>query len=187
MEFSRQEYWSALPLPTSGDLPDSGLEPMSLVSPTWEANSLPLAPHGKPTTYMYKRVYICKYTHIYMYIRRRQRQPTPALLPGKSHGWRSLVGCSPWGRSESDTTERLYFPFSLSCIGQGNGNTPQYSCLENPRDGGAWWAAVYGVAQSRTRLKWLSSIHVYTEWRYITVFLLRKLRLYFFNVLHIRQ
>ena len=132
-------------------------------------------------------VYICKYTHIYMYIRRRQRQPTPALLPGKSHGWRSLVGCSPWGCSESDTTERLYFHFSLSCIGQGNGNTLQYSCLKNPRDGGAWWAAVYGVAQSRTRLKWLSSIHVYTEWRYITVFLLRKLRLYFFNVLHIRQ
>ena len=46
---------------------------------------------------------------------------------------------------------------SLSCIGEGNGNPLQCSCLENPRDGGAWWAAVYGVAQSRTRLKWLSS------------------------------
>ena len=79
------------------------------------------------------------------------------LLPGKSHGWRSLVGCSPWGRKELDTTERL-FHFSLSCIGEGNGNPLQCSCLENPRDGGAWWAAVYGVAQSRTRLKWLSSI-----------------------------
>ena len=54
-------------------------------------------------------------------------------------------------------TERLYFDFSLSCIGEGNGNPLQYSCLENPRDGGAWWAAVYGVAQSRTRLKRLSS------------------------------
>ena len=54
-------------------------------------------------------------------------------------------------------TERLHFPFSLSCIGEGNGNPLQSSCLENPRDGGAWWAAVYGVAQSRTRLKWLSS------------------------------
>ena len=79
--------------------------------------------------------------------------PTPVLLPGKSHGWRSLVGCSPWGHTESDTTERLHFHFSLSCIGEGNGNPLQCSCLENPRDGGAWWAAVYGVARSRTRLK----------------------------------
>ena len=67
------------------------------------------------------------------------------------------MGCSPWGRKESDTTERLHFQFSLSCIGEGNGNPLQCSCLENPRDGGAWWAAVYGVAQSRTRLKRLSS------------------------------
>ena len=89
--------------------------------------------------------------------RRRQWQPTPVLLPGKSHGWRSLVGCSPWGREESDTTEQLHFHFSLSCIGEGNGKPLQCSCLENPRDGGAWWAAVYGVAQSRTRLKRLSS------------------------------
>ena len=137
--------------------------------------------------------------------RRRQWQPTPVLLPGKSHGWRSLVGSSLWGRKESDTTERLPFLFSLSCIGEGHGNpTPaflpgesqgrgslvgsslwgreeldtterlpfhfslsciaegngnplQCSCLENPRDGGAWWAAVCGVAQSRTRLKQLSS------------------------------
>ena len=76
---------------------------------------------------------------------RRQWHPTPVLLPGKSHGWRSLVGCSPWGHEESDTTERLHFHFSLSRIGEGNGNLLQYSCLENPRDGGAWWAAVYGV------------------------------------------
>ena len=74
-------------------------------------------------------------------------------LPGKSHGWRSLVGCGPWCREESDMTERLHFRFSLSCTGEGNGNPLQCSCLENPRDGGAWWAAVYGVAQSRTRLK----------------------------------
>ena len=80
--------------------------------------------------------------------RRRQWHPTPVLLPGKSHGWRSLVGCSPWGREESDMTERLHFHFSLSRIGEGNGNPLQCSCLENPRD---------GVAQSRTRLKWLSS------------------------------
>ena len=89
--------------------------------------------------------------------RRRQWHPTPVLLPGKSHGQRSLVGCSPWGRWESDTTERLHFHFSLSCIGEGNGNPLQCSCLENSRDGEAWWAAVYGVAQSRTRLKRLSS------------------------------
>ena len=89
--------------------------------------------------------------------RRRQWQPTPVFLPRKSHGRRSLVGCSPWGREESDTTERLPFHFSLSRIGEGNGNPLQYSCLENPRDGGAQGAAIYGVAQSRTRLKRLSS------------------------------
>ena len=66
-------------------------------------------------------------------------------------------GRSPWGREESDTTERLHFHFSLSCIGEGNGNPLQCSCLENPRDGGAWWAAIYGVTQNRTRLKRLSS------------------------------
>ena len=90
------------------------------------------------------------------FFRRRQWNPTPVLLPGKSHGRRSLVGCSPWGH-ESDMTERLHFHFSLSCIGEGNGNPLQCSCLENPRVGGAWWAAVYGVAQSQTRLKRLSS------------------------------
>ena len=83
--------------------------------------------------------------------RRRQWQPTPVLLPGKSHGRRSLVGCSPWGHEESDTTERLHFHSSLSCIGEGNGNPLQCSCLENPRGGGAWWAAVYGV---RVRHNW---------------------------------
>ena len=66
---------------------------------------------------------------------RKQWQPTPVLLPGKSYGWSSLIGYSPWGQEESDTTERLHFHFSLSCIGEGNGNPLQYSCLENPRDG----------------------------------------------------
>ena len=88
---------------------------------------------------------------------RRQWHPTPVLLPGKSHGWRSMVGCSLWGRKESDTTERLHFHFSLSCTGKGNGNPLQCSCLENPRDGEVSWAAVSEVAQSRTRLKRLSS------------------------------
>ena len=93
-------------------------------------------------------------------------------MPGKSHGRRSLVGFSPWGREELDTTERLHFPFSLSCIGEGHGartilwkmsgaqvhngegnGTPlQYSCLENPMDGGAWWSAGHGVARNWTRL-----------------------------------
>ena len=68
-------------------------------------------------------------------LRRRQWHPTPVLLPGKSHGWRSLVGCSPWGRSELDMSEQLHFHFSFSCIGEGNGNPLQCSCLENPRDG----------------------------------------------------
>ena len=78
-------------------------------------------------------------------------------MPGKSCGRRSLVGCSPWGREELDMTERLPFHFSLSCIGEGNDNPLQCSCLENPRDGEIWWASIYGVAQSRTRLKQLSS------------------------------
>ena len=81
-------------------------------------------------------------------LQRRQWHPTPVILPGKSHWWRSLVGCSPWGLEEWDTTEWLHFHFSLSCIGEGNANPLQCSCLENPRDRGAWWAAVYGVAQS---------------------------------------
>ena len=93
----------------------------------WQVDSLPLTAPG-----------------------RRQWHPTPVLLPGKPHGWRSLVGCSQWGRKESDTTEQLHFHFSLSCIGEGNGNPLQCSCLENPRDGVAWWAAVYGVTQSWT-------------------------------------
>ena len=93
----------------------------------------------------------------YAHLQRRQWQPTPVLLPGEFHGWRSLVGCSPWGLEELDTTERLHFHFSLSCIGEGNGNPLQCFCLENPRDGEAWWAAISGVAQNWTRLKRLSN------------------------------
>ena len=73
-----------------------------------------------------------------MLTRRRQWHPTPVLLLGKSHGRRSLVGCSPWDREESDKTERLHFHFSLSCIGEGNGNPLRCSCMENPRDRRAW-------------------------------------------------
>ena len=83
---------------------------------------------------------------------RRQWHPTPGLLPGKSHGRRSLVGCSPWGRWVGHD-----WVISLSHTVEGNGNPLQCSCLENPRDGGAWWAAVYGVEQSQTWVKRLSS------------------------------
>ena len=92
-----------------------------------------------------------------------------------SHGWRSLEACSPWGRWGSDTTERLHFHFSLSRFGEGNGSPLQCSCLENPRDGRAWWAALYGATQSRTRLKRLSnsssSISVSSQLSLFSVFL----------------
>ena len=88
------------------------------------------------------------------YLWRRQWHPTPVLLPGKSHVLRSLVGCSPWGRYKSDTAEWLHFHFSLSCMGEGNGNPLQYSCLENPRDRGAWWAAIYGSRLHRVGHDW---------------------------------
>ena len=66
------------------------------------------------------------------------KTPWAVLLPGKPHGQRSLVGCSPWGHNKLDTAEQLPFHFSLSCIGEGNGNPLQYSCLENPMGRGAW-------------------------------------------------
>ena len=90
-------------------------------------------------------------------VQRWQWQPTPVVSPGKSHGRRGLVGCSPWVHEESDTTKQLHFHFSLPYIGEENGNPLQCSCVEKPRDGGAWWADVFGVTQSRTRLKRLSS------------------------------
>ena len=80
-----------------------------------------------------------------------------SVLAWRIPGMGEPGGLRLWGLSELDMTEWLHFHFSLSCIGEGNGNPLQCSCLESPRDGGAWWAAVYGVAQSRTRLKRLSS------------------------------
>ena len=77
--------------------------------------------------------------------------------PGRLQSMGSLRVGQDRVTSLSLFTERLHFHFSLSCVGEGNGNPLQYSCLENPRDGGAWWAAVYGVAKTRTRLKRLSS------------------------------
>ena len=111
----------------------------------WQVNSLPLSHVGSPLLkvnppkLLYMILYVC-----ILYIWRRQWHPTPVLLLGKSHGRRSPVGCSPWGREELDMTERLHFHFSLLCIGERAGNPLQCSCLENPRD---------GVAQSQTRLK----------------------------------
>ena len=88
---------------------------------------------------------------------RRKWQPTPVLLPGESQARGNLMDFCLWGHTELDMTEWLPFHFSFSCIGEGNGNPLQCSCLENPRDGRAWWATVYEFAQSQTRLKWLSS------------------------------
>ena len=87
----------------------------------------------------------------------RQPPTIPVECSAESQGQRSLVGCCLWGLTESDTTEWLHFRFSLSCTGEGNGNPLRYSCLENPRDRGAWWAAICGVAQSRTRLSNLAA------------------------------
>ena len=107
---------------------------------------------------LYKVFEIWCVFYSYSYIsQRRTWHPTPVLLPGKSHGRKSLVGCSPLGLKESDTTDWLHFYFSLSCVGDRNGNPLQYSWLENPRDRAAWWAAVCGVAQSQTRLTSFSS------------------------------
>ena len=98
-------------------------------------------------------------------------QPTPVLLPGKSHGQLSLVDFNPWGSLELDMTEWFHFHFSLSCIGEGNGNPLRCSCLENPRDGGAWWAAVHGVAKSRTRLSDFTFTHWRRKWQPTPLFL----------------
>ena len=87
---------------------------------------------------------------------RRKWQPTPVLLLGKSHGRRSLVGCSPWGaKSQTQLMDFTSLPSLASYFitGEGNGSPLQYSCLENPMDGRAWWAMVRGVSESRTRRK----------------------------------
>ena len=112
---------------------------------------------GNPINFLIKVVFVLSNWEKAM----APHSSTPAW---KTHGWRSLVGCSPWGRWGSDTTEQLHFPFSLSCIREGNGNPLQCSCLENPRGGGAWWAAVYGITQSRIWLKWLSSSNGVQVW-----------------------
>ena len=106
--FSRQKYWSGVTLPSPN------------------------------VAWAFPYIFSLRFYDTLVYKdRRRQWHSTPVLLPGKSHGRGSLVGCRLWGRTESDTTERLHFHFSLSCIEEGNGNLLQCSCLENPRDSGA--------------------------------------------------
>ena len=104
----------------------------------------------------------------------RQWHPTPVLLLGDSHGRRSLVGCSPWGCLRVGHDWATSLSLFLSRIGEGNGNPLQCSCLENPRDRGAWWGAVYGVAQSRTRLKRLSSSNSSTLVKQVGCLVVRK-------------
>ena len=100
---------------------------------------------------------IVKLFHRYMYLSRFKMAPHSSTLAWKIPWTEEPGRLQSMGSLESDSTKRLHFHFSLSCIGEGNGSPLQCSCLENPRDGGAWWAAISGVAQSRTRLKPLSS------------------------------
>ena len=107
---------------------------------------------------LHLRLYLCFANKIiYTIFSEKAMAPHSSTLVWKIPRMEEPGGLQSMGLFESGTTERLHFDFSLSCIGEGNGNPLQYSFLENPRDGGARWAAVYGVAQSRTRLKRLSS------------------------------
>ena len=131
----------------SGVLPHSGLKFISQKYNILQMKKLSCFPSYGYSQPEQKNL---EFAQVQLSNQRRQWHPTPVLLPGKSQGWRSLVGYSPWGLEESDMIERLHFHFSLSCTGEGHGNPLQCSCLENPRDGGAWGAAVYGVAQNQT-------------------------------------
>ena len=184
--FSRQEYWAGFPFPSPGDLPDPGIEPGSPAlqadSLPTELRGKPSVVQSSYKQYISEWVYLCSRSDLQwqaagattenyhfidfskpLFIFSYRENSEKAMAPHSS----TLAWKIPWteepgrlqsmGSLESDITERLHFHFSLSCIGEGNGNPLQCSCLENPRDGGAWWAAVYGVAQSQTRLKRLSS------------------------------
>ena len=169
--FSRWEYWNGLPCPPPENHPDPGIEPNSSVAPALQADSLP--PSHQRVDSKYKDLYL-DYQFCSIDLCSSLCQYHTVLIPVALYSEKAMAPHSstfawkiPWtekpGRLqsmvslESATTERLYFHFSLSCIGEGNDNPLQCSCPENPRDGEAWWAAVYGVAQSGTRLKWLSS------------------------------
>ena len=91
--------------------------------------------------------------------REKAMAPHSSILAWKIPWMEEPHALQSMGLPQLDTTEKLHYPFSLSCIGEGNGNPLQCSCLENSRDSGAWWAAIYGVAQSQTWLKWLNPQH----------------------------
>ena len=135
MGFSRQEYWSGVPLPSP--FMNSLLSyKISIKNGENKLSFLNGWLNYISIIFLHFIAYSIHRHLVFPII--RQWHPTPVLLPGESHGRRSLVGCSPWGRWELDETERLHFHFSLSCIGEGNGSPLQCSCLENPRDRGAW-------------------------------------------------
>ena len=150
MEFSRQEYWSGWPFPSPGDLPDLWIE---LVSATLQADSLLSEPPGKPKCnvkcYVSCWIWVASLSFLFWNFMEFFFKYFPSF--DWIHGYADTKG---WLFSSLQISNSH---FSLSCTGEGNGNPLQCSCLENPRDGGAWWAAVYGVAQSRARLKRLSS------------------------------
>ena len=168
MGFSRQEYWSGLSCPPSGDLPNKGIKPRSFMSPalafttsaTWEALLL-----VSPVIWMLTKVFAIDWLIPWLCeIKAGMSWPSEKAmaLHSSTFAWKipwteEPGGLQSMGLLESDRTEWLHFHFSLSYIGEGNGNPLQCSCLENPRDWRAWWAAVYGVTQSQTRLKRLSS------------------------------
>ena len=164
MGFSRQEYWSGCHFLLQGIFLTQGSNWGYL---HWQVYSLPLSHQGTLSGTLGGRKWevVLKrrsLVELFKEIARLSNTEKPMAPHSSTFAWKI-----PWmeepgrlqsmGSLESDTTERLHFHFSLSCIGEGNGNPLQCSCLENPRDGEAWWGAISGVAQSRTRLKQLSS------------------------------
>ena len=156
MGFAREEYWSGVPLPSPG----SNFNEMRETSAMINRSLLYYVEYHRELveTVIDLRHLFCWYViHFSPQLFTMVMAPHSSTLAWKIP-WTEKPGrLQSWGHEESDTTERPHFHFSLSCIGEGNGNPLQCSCLENPRDGGAWWAVVYGVAQSRTRLMPLSS------------------------------
>ena len=149
MGLSRQEYWSGLPCPPPGDLPNPWIEPWSPESPVLQVILYHWATEEAPLFNI--NISIFSYTsEMNTNWCGRQWHPTPVLLPGKSHGWRSLISCSPWGRKESDTTERLHFHFSVSRIGEGNVNPPVFLPGESQGWGSLVGCRLWGHTESDT-------------------------------------
>ena len=141
MGFYRQEYWSGLPFPPPGDLPDPGIES---ASPALAGEFFTTEPPGKPSAFSVWHFPNTNHPH-------GEGNDTPLQYsclenPMDAGAWWAAVH----GVTKSRTRLSNLTSLSLLCIGEGNGNPLQCSCLENPRDGGAWWAAIYGVAESDT-------------------------------------